>query len=163
MTVTLWRIATDTRAYAADDLSGAGAKLTGGRWNDKGTAMVYTSSNRALACLETLVHLKATALPLNRYLVELSVPDDIWVGAEELTQATAAVGWDAIPAGLVSVDYGTEWASANRSAMLRVPSVIIPEEHNVLINPSHPDALRISARKVRKWNYDPAVRGSARR
>ncbi len=65
----LWRIGTDTRSWQAHDLSGKGAEVTGGRWNAKGTPVVYASEARALACLETLVHLNAGGLPLNRYLV----------------------------------------------------------------------------------------------
>ena len=78
MSVALWRIAADTPRYAADDLSGNGAKATGGRWNALGQAMVYASVSRAMACLETMVHLNASGLPMNRYLVEISVPDALW-------------------------------------------------------------------------------------
>jgi RES domain-containing protein len=74
---TVWRIATDTPTYEADDLSGAGAKVTGDRWNAAGAAVVYASQTRALACLETVVHLNAGGLPLNRYLVEVTIPDDL--------------------------------------------------------------------------------------
>jgi RES domain-containing protein len=62
----LWRIATDTKDHEADDLSGKGAETTGGRWNAVGIPMVYTSLSRALASLETVVHLNAGGLPLNR-------------------------------------------------------------------------------------------------
>ena len=70
----MWRIAADTPTYEADDLSGKGAELSGGRWNRKGTPLIYASVSRALACLETVVHLTQTPLPLNRYLVEIRVP-----------------------------------------------------------------------------------------
>ncbi len=73
----MWRIATDTPTYEADDLSGAGAKATGGRWNAAGVACVYASETRALACLQTIVHLNAGGLPLNRNLVAVTIPDDI--------------------------------------------------------------------------------------
>jgi RES domain-containing protein len=150
----LWRIGTDTRSYSASDLSGTGAKLSGGRWNDEGVAVVYTASTRSLACLETVVHLAADELPLNRYLVEVVVPDDIWGGAERLDHRTAPVGWDAHPAGIESTAYGTEWVISQRTALLFVPSTIVPEEPNVLINPAHPDTTRITATKIRKWIYD---------
>ncbi len=155
MSQILWRIATDTKSYTADDMKGIGAQSTGGRWNDVGVAMVYASTNRSLACLETLVHLNAGGLPLNRYLVEIDVPDDIWTAAEVAAPASLLVGWDAEPAGMVSITLGTSWVNSNRSALLLVPSVIVPEEQNALVNPGHPDAGRITARKVRKWLYDP--------
>ena len=157
MTVSFWRIAAETKSYPADDLSGSGAKIAGGRWNELGTAMVYAASSRALACLETVVHLNSSGLPLNRYLVEILVPDDLHVAARAAKPTAWPVGWDAEPAGRASIEVGTRWASRNSSAILLVPSVIVPEEDNLLINPAHPDAHRVMARKVRKWPYDPRM------
>lgn len=139
-------------------MTGTGAKLSGGRWNDVGVPMVYTASTRALACLETIVHLNAGGLPFNRYLVEVEIPDDLWSAAEVVNATSLPIGWDAEPAGNVSVDFGSVWVAPVSSAVLRVPSVIVPEEENILINPVHPDATRIVARKVRRWLYDPRLR-----
>jgi RES domain-containing protein len=158
--ISAWRIATDTPGYTADDLTGTGAKLSGGRWNRPGNAVLYCASNISLAVLETFVHLKAGGLPLNRYLVELMIPDPVWKRAIALTPP--AVGWDAIPTGKSSLDEGDRWLKANLSAVLIVPSVIVNEEANVLINPLHPDARQITARKVRKWGYDPRLMRSGR-
>ncbi|VVE17435.1 MULTISPECIES: RES family NAD+ phosphorylase [Pandoraea] len=157
MTVSIWRIATDTREYTADDLSGAGAKKTGGRWNRQDTPMLYCASNIALACLETIVHIAVGPLPLNRYLVRLDVPDDVWEAAQTLTPTAAPVGWDALPEGKVSLDYGTQWATSKSTALLCVPSTVVPEEWNVLVNPEHADAARITATKLRKWVYDARI------
>ena len=158
MSRTVWRIATDTPDYEADDLSGAGAKATGGRWNEAGVPVVYASETRALACLETMVHLNAGGLPLNRYLVAVTIPDDVWASARTESAASLAVGWDAEPAGRVSVKFGTDWIRSGGAALLVIPSVIVPEEFNVLINPQHPAARRgITASKVRKWLYDPQL------
>src|SRR3712207_909919 len=104
---TVWRIAADTARYPADDLSGGGAKATGGRWNAQDHAVLYTSTTRALACLETLVHLNAGGLPLNRYLVEVAIPDPVWTTAQWETPASLPVGWDAEPASLTSIQFGT--------------------------------------------------------
>ncbi|MGB9109036.1 MAG: RES family NAD+ phosphorylase [Telluria sp.] len=153
--ISAWRIATDAPGYTADDLTGTGAKLSGGRWNRPGNAMIYAASNISLAVLETFVHLKAGGLPLNRYLVELAIPDAVWARATSLLPP--AVGWDAIPAGKVSLDEGDRWLKANTSALLVVPSVIVGEERNLLINPLHPDTQQISVHKVRKWTYDPRL------
>ena len=95
--ISLWRIATDSPRYAADDLSGRGALVRGGRWNEKGTPALYTSASIALACLETLVHLGAAGLPLNRYLVRVDVDDPIWAARQSLAPTSLPVGWDAIP------------------------------------------------------------------
>lgn len=155
MTVRAWRIGSDTPEYTADDMSGTGARLQGGRWNRVGTPVVYSASSRALACLETVVHFNTGALPLNRYLVEVDIPDDVWAAAQITSHhAAALIGWDAEPAGRVSVDYGEAWVASGTSALLLVPSVIIPEESNILINPQHPDVKRIQCTKVRKFVYD---------
>ncbi len=154
MTVTVWRIATDTPAYEADDLSGAGAKTSGGRWNKPGVPVVYASETRALACLETIVHLGGGGLPLNRYLVAVAVPKAVWSNAERYDPS---VGWDAEPAARVSIAAGTDWLQSGRSALLLVPSVVVPEELNILINPCHPACASIKAAKVRKWLYDPRL------
>ena len=150
-----WRIATDAPDYTADDLGGAGAKLSGGRWNRPGKPLVYCASNISLAVLETFIHLRASGLPLNRYLVALSIPEPVWARATDLR--TPPVGWDAIPTGKVSLDLGDAWLEACRSALMIVPSVIVGEEWNVLLNPLHPDARQIGASKVRKWTYDPRL------
>ena len=153
-----WRIGVETAAYKADDTSGGGAQKTGGRWNRVGTALVYTSTTRALACLETIVHFKTQDLPLNRYLVRFDIPERIWEKRETLSVDCIDVGWDAIPFGSTSMDIGERWVRESRSCVLEVPSVIIPEELNVLINPAHPDAKEITATMVRKWMYDSRVR-----
>jgi RES domain-containing protein len=153
----LWRIGTDTPSYQADDLSGKGAESTGGRWNAKGVPVVYASHTRALACLETFVHFNAGGLPLNRYLVEIAVPDATWKAAVVQSAATLAIGWDAEPPGMVSIDLGTAWLQAKTSALMIVPSAIVPEETNVLVNPLHPYSSGITAKKVRKWVYDPRL------
>lgn len=149
----LWRIAADTPAFEAHELNGKGAELSGGRWNRKGTPVVYASASRALACLETVVHLTQTPLPLNRYLVEIVVPVNVW-DAATVFDAPQGIGWDAEPAGKVSLDWGTTWAKGASTLLARVPSVVVEEELNVLINPRHPDLALVRARKVRRWLYD---------
>jgi len=157
LSFTLWRIATDTKNYEADDLSGAGAKDSGGRWNAVGDPLVYTSETQALACLETVVHLNAGGLPLNRYLVAVTIPAAVWADARTETVGSLPVGWDADPAGRASIQFGTAWIRSMVSALLRVPSVIVPDEYNVLINPMHPGSGGIRAKKIRKWLYDPRL------
>lgn len=151
--VELWRIAADTPGYEAHDLGGAGARKSGGRWNRIGIPVVYASTTRALACLETLAHLAQRPLPLNRYLVRISVPASDWQAAVTLDPA-ALVGWDAEPAGKASLGWGTQWLRSGASLLARVPSIIVPEECNVLINPKHPRAGALRAEKLRRWVYD---------
>ena len=151
--VTLWRIGVDTPGYGAHDTSGKGAETSGGRWNRVGTPVLYTSTSRASACLETIVHLAGESLPLNRYLVKLTVPIAAWKAAA-IVDPIKLIGWDAEPAGKSSLDWGTRWAGAKSTLLAKVPSIVVPEELNVLINPAHPGAANIRAIKVRKWVYD---------
>jgi RES domain-containing protein len=154
----LWRIAAITPDYSADDVSGKGAEITGGRWNRAGTPMVYCASSIALACLETIVHYPVkNPLPLNRYLVRIEVPE------EHYDKRTIFVlkdnpGWEVEPPGLVSIDWGTSWAQGNAALLAEVPSVIIPEETNLLINPRHPDIAHVRATLGRRWLYDSRLR-----
>lgn len=157
MSRVVYRIGADTPAYEANDMSGKGAEVTGGRWNEKGVPVVYSAESRSLACLETVVHLAAGGLPLNRYLVEVVVPDPVWDSAQRETATGLPVGWDAQPAGRASIAFGTAWLRGRTSAVLLIPSVIVPEESCVLINPAHPESAGITASKVRRWLYDPRL------
>ncbi len=153
MTAPLWRIAVEAPSYAANDLSGNGAKLTGGRWNSKGTPLVYCATSIALATLETVHCLRNGSLPFNRYLVRIDLPDAVWSARQVLDPLPG--GWDAIPAGLSARMAGDAWVASGSSALLLVPSVIVPDEYNVLINAQHADAGAIVAATVKRWIYDP--------
>jgi RES domain-containing protein len=157
--VSVWRIGTDTPNHTAEDLKGKGAEITGGRWNRGGTAVIYASKSIALACLETVVHLNAASgLPLNRYLVEITVPDAQWAARTVLRERALPIGWDAIPPGAVSLDLGDGWLTKKATLLLEIASVVVPEETNVLINPAHLLASQVHAAKLRRWTYDPRVR-----
>lgn len=148
MTGAAWRIATDTKDCSADDMSATGAKKAGGRWNAEGTPVVYASTSIAPAGLETLVHLDTVdTLPLNRYLVRVEIPDAVMWAA--ITADSPPVGWDADPASLTSIKYGQQWLRDRTSAVLLVPSVLVPEEYNVPLNPAHPDSTGRTAQKKR--------------
>lgn len=162
MSVALWRIATDTPSYVAEDLRGEGAKATGGRWNSVGRAALYTAPAIALACLETAVHLATPGLPLNRFLVRILVPEEVWATRTIRGVQDLPVGWQSTPPGRVSIQHGDLWLQSGVSALLQVPSVIVPEEFNIVVNPSHLDAARMTAAKVRQWVYDGRLIGMRR-
>ena len=158
MSQAIWRIGTVTPAWSADDTTGIGAYITGGRWNYKDTHMLYCAETRAMCCLETLVHLVDDPLPFNRFLVRYDIPDEVWDARAIIDVDTAPGGWDALPYGMPSMKYGTNWARHGAQAVHVVPSVVIPEETNVLLNPAHPDMKRITATIVRRWTYDTRLR-----
>lgn len=154
----LWRIAADTRKYAADDLSGKGAAANPGRWNEDGQLALYTSPTIAMAVLETAAHVDDVGLPLNKYLVKLNVPDAAWAAREVLVITALPLTWSAIPAGRASVKAGADWLRGGTAPILIVPSVIIPEESATLINPVHPLAVGIKATIVRLFEYNRLFR-----
>ena len=153
-----WRIATETRSYGADDLSGQGAAVSPGRWNDRGEAVVYAAETRSLSVLETAAHVDPSGFPQNKFLVEIQIPDDLWAARELTDEAKLNPAWAAIPSGMASVEHGSAWLLSKRSLLLLVPSVIVREEPVVLINPAHPDAHRLSATVTRKFDYDVLFR-----
>ncbi len=124
------------KRYAAD-LSGAGARMAGGRWNFKGVPVVYTSESRALAFCEFFIHVSPAFIPKNLKVVTVSIPDQIKPAT--IDKNDLPPGWRSMTSSYGAAQMGTEWLQSNASLLLRVPSVVIPDEHNILINPMHPD------------------------
>lgn len=156
--VKLWRIAAETREYKANDLSGRGAAKYPGRWNARGEHVVYAATSLALAVLETAAHIDDSGLPLNRFVVQLTVPIATWNARQELKWSGIDPAWCAIPAGHASVDLGSLWYKSAKSALLVVPSVVVREENAVLINATHPEARGIKARTIRAFEYNSLFR-----
>lgn len=154
MSIALWRIARETARYPADDVSGAVVSETESRWASPGASVVYCSTNIALAVVEALCHMRKSTVPYNRFLVRLDIPEGVWDMREMLD---APAGWDALPPGVTSIHTGDGWRRSKRSPLLVVPSVVVPEESNVLVNPHHPHARKISATTIRKWLVDPRL------
>ncbi len=128
-----WRIVRRHRGVTA--FNGEGARLFGGRWNRKGTPMIYLSESRALAALELLVHLDRADL-LSGYVSIEARLDDAWV--ERCSLDSLPQGWHQLPIPLGVQDIGEEWARSRRSVALCVPSAVVPGEFNYLLNPRHP-------------------------
>ncbi len=138
-------------------MSGKGAASRGARWNHPGELVVYAATSVSLAAWETGAHFgRAAPLPWNLFLVRIDLPDDVWA-ARQMASRPPVVGWNAIPEGVVSRNEGSVWLKAGASALLAVPSVIIDEEDNILINPGHVDSRRIVASKLRRFVYDHRV------
>jgi RES domain-containing protein len=144
----LYRIA---KTRYAQDLSGTSARLFGGRWNPKGQAVLYTSENRALAALEFLVHLEATAPPEDFNLLTITLPD----GLQETTYSAAALpkGWNDYPYK-TSVQIGKKWIKEGKTMLLKVPSTIIQQEYNVLLNPLHSAFLEVRLLSIEPFGFD---------
>ena len=129
--------------YADTPLDPQGAKLYGGRWNSKGTSVVYASDSIALAALEKLVHLHRSDVLNHFVLCEMTVED-----AEIMTLAGDALpkDWREDPPPTSTMAIGDEWLASGESLALAVPSTLVPRQRNLIINPNHPafDALEAS-------------------
>lgn len=111
----------------------------------------------ALATLETLVHRGSNVAIRNAFLVRFRVPARVWRLREQIQPDQLDVTWVAEPAGSTTIELGTRWLAAAGGPLLLVPSVIVPEECNALINPAHPAAAAIKPSITRQFIYDPRL------
>lgn len=144
--------------YLNSALSGIGASLSEGfRWNSISTRIVYTAESRALAILEVSVHLDLQEdLPTDRYLVTLEIPDEVEI--LELDQMDLPLNWDAKPPTVETQLIGDDFVTQQTAAVLIVPSAIVPEEFNYLINPLHPDAQKIKITTSKQLLFDTRLK-----
>jgi RES domain-containing protein len=117
------------------DLSGEGARRYGGRWNRKGTPLLYTAESRSLAIVEYLVHVPVALAPDDVWIARITLPGGAPV--EELKPGRLPAGWNLYPAPEALAELGTAWARANRRLVLKVPSAVVAGEYNLLVNPAH--------------------------
>jgi RES domain-containing protein len=139
--VLAWRLCRSPYA----DLLGDGARRFGGRWNSPGWRVVYAASNPALAVLEVRVHLDLPPdlLPDDYVLVTIDLGD---LSVEDLAQMPAAPR-----------TFGDTWLQEQRTPVLRVPSAIVPESPNLLLNPAHPEAPAARILDTRRFMFDPRL------
>lgn len=148
---TVWRIVKER--HAASACSGEGAAKFGGRWNSRGVWVVYTSGTLSLGALETLVHLNP---PIHfRYVtIPIEVPDKL---VEELNPARLPLDWREEPPPPSCQTIGDAWIGRATSAVLKVPSVIVPSESNYLLNPVHRDFRKITIGQPEVFVFDPRL------
>lgn len=151
----IWRICRSK--YEASAFSGYGAEKTGGRWNNKGHAVVYTSENLSLAALELFVHVSPGIIPVDLISLRASLPYSI--SSERLEASDLPDNWRHYPAPPELQQIWTSWIRAAASLVLIVPSAINPLESNILVNPAHPEfkALRVEAKQP--FQFDPRMFG----
>jgi RES domain-containing protein len=149
----VFRLARYARRF---DLSGYGAYLYGGRWNLPGLALLYTAEQRAMALLETLVHLPVEDLPDDMYLMTLEVPDDLT--RETLALADLPADWQRLSVPQPTAAIGHAWLQSGRSLALQVPSVVVPQERNLLLNPAHPEFIRVRLLDAQPFHFDERLK-----
>ena len=146
-----WRIVKEK--HAATAFSGEGAAKTGGRWNSRGVAIVYASSTKALAVLESLVHLNPPIFfKYVAFRIEFSASLVETIPADALPEQ-----WAVAPPTPSSQGVGDIWVREGRSAMLAVPSAILSGEPNYLLNPGHRDFKKIEIGPAEPFTFDPRL------
>ncbi len=133
-------------------LDGEGARQVGGRWNSEGVAVVYTSFSLSLAALEYLAHIDPEDIPDDLMAVAVEVPDRLRI--EEVRIEDLPSDWNRVFDHPRCIALGNEWIAAGRSLGLSVPSALVPEEWNLLLNPEHPDAAGLRATGTRPFIFD---------
>lgn len=128
------------------ELSGKGASIAGNRWNSKGVELIYTAESRALALAEVVVHLSASNLPKDYYMLEIHIPDKFEI--MELDELDLADGWNAWPHLESSQQVGDQFISEQKELLLRVPSAVVPGDFNILINPYHASFKEVSIKEA---------------
>ena len=146
----LYRI---TQASYSTDLSGNGSRLFGGRWNSEGHYALYTSVNRSLALLETIAHTPAKLFQAKNYiLVTVFVSDK--VSQEFIEEENLPNNWDALDLQHVTQKIGDNFLEEQKSLLLRVPSVLMPEEFNYIINPLHFSMKQVKVIRQREIKFN---------
>ena len=150
MTLTAWRVVTER--YADSAFSGEGARLYGGRWNPKGVALVYTAQTQSLALLEMLV--QDSPLRARYVMIPARIPETL---IERVDPSNLPPDWRELSARTELQQIGAMWVKTRTSAVLAVPSAIVPAETNYLLNPSHPDFAQIAIGARDEWETDPRL------
>ena len=148
--ISAWRMSKSKHRQSA--FSGDGARLFGGRWNSKGTAMVYTAGSISLAVLEMLVHLDSHTVLPHYLLAEICFDESL---VERIAIDELPKGWNQSPPPCELRAIGDGWIVECRSAILQVPSAVVSSECNYLVNPIHPDFARIEIHDARPCAIDP--------
>jgi RES domain-containing protein len=135
-----------------NDLSGMGARLTGGRWNSKGLSLVYTSSSRALCMAEMAVHLPLGIMPHDYCLAQILIPDSTII--EPLDIKKWPKGWNQFPVIAATQKIGDKFIIDHKHAVLKVPSAVVQGDFNYLINPLHTGIKKIKIRGIESFTFD---------
>ena len=147
-----WRIV--KRRHADRAFDGEGARLYGGRWNSPGVPVVYVAESRALAALEILAGLRSRATLHSYVLIGVRFAEEL---VEHLPPASTPEDWRTSPPPPETQACGDRWIREARSAVLRVPSVVIPSEFNFILNPAHPDFTQIKILEPVAFDLDPRL------
>lgn len=133
----------------AQDISGKGAEIAGGRWNSKGVAMLYTGQSIALCVTEIAVHMPLGILPEDYCLVHIEIPEDSVYEQKRLPS-----NWNVFPHPHETQELGDRFIREQKKLVMKVPSAAVQGEYNYLLNPKHPDFSKVKVKKVEKFSFD---------
>jgi len=143
------------RTKFSKDLTGEGARLYGGRWNHVLCPCIYTSESRSLAVLEYTVNVNIDDIPRSLSITTFQIPDK---GIQELTIADLPGNWKESPAPASTKDFGTNLLNSAASPILRIPSAVIFQEFNFILNPKHVDSKDFKILHVEDFVYDVRIK-----
>ena len=139
------------RKYS-NDLSGIGAEIAGGRWNFKGTRILYTADSRALCMAEIAVHTPIGVMPKDYFLISIEVPDYsriIQINPKDLPK-----DWRKFPYSRITQDLGNNFIGKKEVLYIKVPSAVVLGDFNILINPAHSDFDKVKIIKTESFDFD---------
>jgi RES domain-containing protein len=137
--------------WADSAMNGAGARLAGGRWNSPGLPAVYLAGSRALAALEVAAHAPREVLALEWRIIAVEVPDGL---IESVEKRRLPDDWRNLPSSPGARRFGDAWLRSHVALALKLPSVVIPEEPVLLLNPLHRQITRIKVSKPAVFHFD---------
>ena len=141
-----------SKSAYANDLTGRGAEKAGGRWNSKGTAIVYTSESRALCTTEIAVHTPLGILPIDFVIIAIEIPNTVQMA--EIKPAGLPADWKSLPHSHSTQEIGDVFINEIKTAVLKVPSAVVQGEFNYLLNPLHKDFKKIKVKLIESFDFD---------
>ncbi|MDO8952479.1 MAG: RES family NAD+ phosphorylase [Draconibacterium sp.] len=138
----------------AADLTGKGAAMFGGRWNKKGSPVLYTGENKEIALLETIVHTPALLIP-ELDILTFEIPDD---SVTEIEINQLPENWKVYPAPTILSEIGEKWIEEGKTIALKVPSCIIHSSHNYILNCKHSDYFRVILVERVRFEFDSRLK-----
>ncbi|WP_266205528.1 RES family NAD+ phosphorylase [Pontibacter kalidii] len=141
-----------SRGLYRKDLSGRGAEIAGGRWNSKGTAILYTSESIALCTVEIAVHMPLGIVPKDYHLVRIELPDSASI--KELSEADLPEDWKSFPHANSTQEIGDAFVQELEHLVLKVPSATVQGNYNFLVNPRHPDFNQVKVLDTQLFEFD---------
>jgi RES domain-containing protein len=143
------------RTKYASDLEGVGARMFGGRWNNKLVGCLYTSESRALAVLEYTVNVNIDDIPRALSITIVEIPDQ---PIKVLVETDLPGDWKRIPAPSSTKDFGSKLLLAAAEPVIKIPSAVIQSEYNYLLNPLHKDFKKIKILDISDFTYDVRIK-----